>query len=324
MRTPESSESSGRQLVVYGALAANFAIAASKFIAAFFSGSSAMLAEGIHSTVDTGNEFLLLLGLRKSRRPADDMHPFGYGKELYFWSLIVAIALFGLGGGMSIYEGITHLQHPSEITDPFWNYVVLGVAFVAEAISWTIALREFKAKKGKGQSFWKAFRTSKDPAVFTILGEDSAALLGIVAAFLGVFLSHRLHNPYFDGAASIGIGLILAAVALLLAYESKGLLVGESTDPDIVRHIHDLACADPAVDAVQTPLTMHFGPEHVLLNMDIQFRPELSAHEVENAIDRLEKTIRTAHPRIKRIYIEAEALSARSRSIKLQRAGGAS
>ena len=320
MRTPESSESSGRKLVVYGALAANFAIAASKFIAAFFSGSSAMLAEGIHSTVDTGNEFLLLLGLRESRRPADEMHPFGYGKELYFWSLIVAIALFGLGGGMSIYEGITHLQQPSDTTDPFWNYVVLGVAFVAEATSWTIALREFKAK-GKGQSFWKAFRTSKDPSVFTILGEDSAALLGLVVAFLGVFLSYRLNNPYFDGAASIGIGLILAAVALLLAYETKGLLVGESTDPDIVRHIHDLARTDPAVDAVRTPLTMHLGPEQVLLNMDIQFRPELSAHDVENAIDRLEKTIRAAHPQIKRIYIEAEALSARSRRIKLHRAG---
>ncbi|HYQ91962.1 MAG TPA: cation transporter dimerization domain-containing protein, partial [Candidatus Competibacteraceae bacterium] len=192
---------------------------------------------------------------------------------------------------------------------------------VAEAISWTLALREFQAKKDKNQSLWKAFRTSKDPSVFTILGEDSAALLGIITAFLGVFLSHRLNHPYFDGAASIGIGLILAAVALLLAYESKGLLVGESTDPDVIRHIHALARADPAVEAVRAPLTMHFGPEQVLLTMDIQFRPELSAHEVESAIDRLEKTIRATYPRIKRIYIEAEAVSARGRRIKLYRVG---
>lgn len=316
MRMPESTESSGRQRVIYGALAANVAIAAAKFIAAFFSGSSAMLAEGIHSLVDTGNEGLLLWGLRKSRRPADGMHPFGYGQELYFWSLIVAIALFGLGGGMAFYEGVSHLRHPRAIADPVWNYVVLGVAFVAEVLSWTIAFREFNAAQGKRQRFWRAFISSKDPAVFTVLGEDSAALLGIGIAFLGVFLSHRFHNPYFDGAASIGIGLMLTAVALLLAYESKSLLVGESADPAVVRHVQELAGADPAVTAARLPLTLHLGPDQVLLTMDIQFRPDLSAQDVENAIDRLEHAIRAAYPNIIRIYIEANALAGSGRRTK--------
>jgi cation diffusion facilitator family transporter len=302
------SGSSERPITVYAAIASNFVIAAAKFVAAFLSGSSAMLSEGIHSLVDTGNEMLLLLGINRSKMPADELHPFGHGKELYFWGLIVAIVIFGLGGGMSTYEGITHIQYPSKIRDPLWSYVVLGIAFVAEGSSWMIALKKLLARKKKRESFWHALRMSKDPTVYTVLAEDTAALMGVTVAFLGVFLGHRFDNPYLDGAASIIIGLILATVAVFLAYESRDLLVGESADADVVRRIRELAEADPAVERVWRPLTMHFGPDQVLLNIDIEFRPDLSASDVTAAVDRLETSIRKDQPRIKRIFIEAESL----------------
>jgi cation diffusion facilitator family transporter len=307
-----STAQSERPVTVYAAVGSNLAIAAAKFTAAAITGSSAMLAEAIHSVVDTGNELLLLLGIRRSVRPADPLHPFGHGKELYFWSLIVAILLFGIGGGMSIYEGISHLQHPVEIRDPTWNYVVLGVAFVAEGTSWTIAMRKLLEGRIQGQSVWRAMRTSKDPTIYTVVAEDSAALAGVWVAFLGVLLGHRLRNPYLDGAASIVIGLILATVAGYLAVESRDLLVGESAGAEIVEDIRALAEADPAVVQASRPLTMHFGPNRVLLNLDIEFRPELTADEVTAAVDRLEARIRKEHPSIRRIFIEAEALTRRS------------
>jgi len=303
-----SSGASERPITVYGAIAANAVIGVSKFAAGIISGSSAMLSEAIHSVVDTGNELLLLLGIHRSKKPADELHPFGHGKELYFWSLIVAILLFGLGGGMSIYEGISHLRHPAVIKDPTWNYVVLGVAFIAEGTSWAIALNKLLKRKKAGQGIWDAVRASKNPAVFVVLAEDSAALLGIVVAFLGVLLGHTLSNPYLDGAASIIIGLILATVAAFLSYESRDLLVGESADADVLQAIRRLAEADPAVVGVSRPLTMHFGPEQVLLNLDIEFRPDLSASEITAAVDRLEAGIRKERPSIKRIFIEAESL----------------
>jgi cation diffusion facilitator family transporter len=303
-----SSGSSERPITVYGAMAANAVIGVSKFAAGIISGSSAMLSEAIHSVVDTGNELLLLLGIHRSRKPADELHPFGHGKELYFWSLIVAILLFGLGGGMSIYEGISHLRHPSLIKDPTWNYVVLGIAFVAEGTSWAIAWKKLLANRKEDQGLWQVLRASKNPAVFVVVAEDSAALAGILVAFLGVLLGHSLRNPYLDGAASVIIGLILAMVAGFLAYESRDLLVGESADADVVQSIRGLAESDPAVVGVSRPLTMHFGPEQVLLNLDIEFRPELSAAEITAAVDRLEAGIRKDRPNIKRIFIEAESL----------------
>jgi cation diffusion facilitator family transporter len=304
-----SSGTSERAITVYGAIAANAVIAVSKFTAGLISGSSAMLSEGIHSVVDTGNELLLLLGIHRSKKPADELHPFGYGKELYFWSLIVAILLFGLGGGMSIYEGITHLQHPAVIQNPTWNYVVLGIAFIAEGTSWAIALKKFLTNKRRGRGLWQALRASKNPAIFVVLAEDSAALAGILVAFLGVLFGHRLQDPYLDGTASIIIGLILVTVAGFLAYESRDLLLGESADADVVQSIRKLAGADPAVLGVSHPLTMHFGPEQVLLNLDIEFRPDLSASEITAAVDRLEAGIRKERPSIKRIFIEAESLT---------------
>jgi cation diffusion facilitator family transporter len=302
-------ETHSSKKAIFAAIGGNLAIAVMKFVAAAFSGSSAMLSEGIHSLVDTGNGLLLLLGIRLSRKPADTSHPFGYGKEIYFWTLIVAVLIFAVGGGMSMYEGISHLFHPHPLANPLWNYVVLGLAIVFEGIVWVIAFKAFRAAQG-GQSLWQAIRTSKDTTMFAVLFEDTAALSGLLVALLGVYFGHQFDNPYLDGTASILIGLILAAVAVLLAYESKGLLVGESADTQAVAGIRALAEADPAVERVMPPLTMHMGAHDVLLNLQIQFRQGLSAAEVEAAVKRLEIAIRRQHPDIQRIFIEAGSLSA--------------
>lgn len=298
---------------IFAAIGGNLAIAIMKFAAAAFTGSSAMLSEGIHSLVDTGNGGLLLLGIHKSKQPADATHPFGYGKELYFWSLIVAVLIFGVGGGISIYEGITHLIHPSPLEDPFWSYVVLGLAVVFEGIVFVIAFRAFQALKGEDENIWQAIKSSKDPTTFTVLFEDAAALLGLIVAFAGIFLAHYFNNPYLDGAASILIGVILASVAVFLAYESKGLLIGEGADPETLENIRKLAEAAAGVKKVMNPLTMYFGPRTILLTVDIEFDKKLSAMEVEEAVDRLEKNIRSQYPDIKHIYIEAGAISSGNR-----------
>lgn len=299
--------SNEKPIAIYGALVANLGIAITKFIAAAFTGSSAMMSEGIHSVVDTGNQLLLLLGLHRSRKPPDARHPFGYSKELYFWSLIVAILLFGIGGGMSAYEGILHLLHPPPPHDPLWNYVVLGIAFAFEAVSWGIALRELSHAE-QGKSPWTSMRTSKDPGIYTVLAEDSAALAGLVVAFFGVFLGHLLGTPYADGIASVIIGLILAGVAIFLIYESRGLIVGESADPELVKKIQALAQADPDIERVGQPLTMHLGPDDILLNLDIQLRPDIAQSDIGQVIDRIEHKIREAAPAIRRIFIEAKNL----------------
>jgi len=298
---------------IFAAIGGNLAIAIMKFAAAAFTGSSAMLSEGIHSLVDTGNGGLLLLGIHKSKQPADATHPFGYGKELYFWSLIVAVLIFGVGGGISIYEGIRHLIHPSPLEDPFWSYVVLGLAVVFESIVFVIAFRAFQALKGEDENIWQAIKSSKDPTTFTVLFEDAAALLGLIVAFAGIFLAHYFNNPYLDGAASVLIGVILASVAVFLAYESKGLLVGEGADPETLENIRKLAEAAAGVEKVINPLTMYFGPRTILLTVDIEFDKKLSAMEVEEAVDRLEKNIRSQYPDIKHIYIEAGAISSGNR-----------
>jgi cation diffusion facilitator family transporter len=295
--------------VIVAAIAANLAIATIKFVAAVFTGSSAMLSEGIHSLVDSGNAGLLLLGLRRSRRPPDTKHPFGHGKELYFWTLIVAILIFGLGGGMSVYEGIIHLLDPHPIEQAGWNYAVLGVAIVFEGISWWIAVREMwrlKAQRG----LWQTVRTSKDPTTFTVLFEDTAALVGLLLAFLGVLFGHVFGNPYFDGAASVAIGLVLFVTAGFLASESKGLLVGEGADPWLLESLRTLVAADPAVVRVERMLTLYFGPEEMLLNAEIQFRGDLSGAELAAAVERMERAIRQQVPAVTRIFIEARSLAA--------------
>ncbi|MGH8773148.1 MAG: cation diffusion facilitator family transporter, partial [Burkholderiales bacterium] len=294
-------------VALYAGITANFLIAIAKFVAGYFSGSSAMFSEGVHSLVDTGNQLLLLFGLKRSHRAADSRHPFGYGKELYFWAIIVAVVLFGIGGGISIYEGIEHLRHPSELSDPMWNYVVLGFAFVVEGAAGWIALRQLLAAAGE-KSVWQAVRTSKDPAVFAVLGEDFAALLGVVVAFVGIYLAHAFNNPAIDGVASVLIGIILAAVALFLVYECKGLIVGEAAEPEIVAGVSALVREDTAVESFEPPLTMHLGPDEILLNLSLSFKPELTASQLPQAIDRLEARIREQHPKITRMFIAAEAL----------------
>jgi cation diffusion facilitator family transporter len=296
-------------------MGANLLIAVTKFVAAGFSGSSAMLSEGIHSLVDTGNQLLLLLGMKKSRRPADAGHPFGHGKELYFWSLIVAVALFGVGGGMSAYEGITHLLHPHAFRDPTWNYAVLGLAFVFEGASWIIAFKQLRPSIRK-DGLWSALHSSKDPTVITVFFEDSTALVGLIVAFLGVLLGHLSGSTAADGIASIVIGVLLTAVAVFLVYESKNLLLGESADPAVVEDIRKLARSLPAVTEVKSPLTMHLGPEEVLLNLEIDFRPDASLSQITEVIEHLEREIRERHPEIQRIFIEAKALRGRQAAVE--------
>lgn len=297
------------KIAVYGALVANIAIAITKFVVAGTSGSSAMLSEGIHSTVDTGNSLLLLVGIKRSQRKATAEHPYGHGKELYFWSLIVAVLIFGVGGGVSAYEGIQHIRHPVPLESAFWSYVVLAAAAVFEGASFTIALRQFLARKRPG-SFWDELRRSKDPANYTVLAEDGAALAGLVAAAIGVFFSHQFDLPAIDGAASIVIGLILAAVAVLLIREARGLLVGEGVRPETASAIHALALATPGVRSAAWPLSMYIGPEEVLMTFDVGFDPEASAADAARAVRDLERAIRERYPVIKRIYIEVTTPSA--------------
>jgi len=301
-------ETHEKPIAVYGAIVSNIIIAIFKFIVAFLTGSSAMLSEGIHSTADTGNQLLLLLGLRQSHNPPDEAHPFGHGQELYFWSLIVAIILFSAGGGMSIYEGVTHLEHQTELRNPAWNYSVLGFAFIVEGISWSIALRELLKRKGADESFWQGLRSSKDPSIFIVFGEDTAALTGLIVAFLGVFLGHQLDTHFPDAIASLVIGLILALVAIFLAFESKSLLVGEAANPKIVAGIRKLVLKHPAVEKIRHPLTMHFGPDEILLSLDVQFQPHLQASRLVKVIDELEMQIHKKYPNISRIFIEVEGL----------------
>ena len=302
-----------RPITVYGAMAANLVIAVAKFVAAGFTGSSSMLSEGIHSVVDTGNQGLLLLGIKRSGKPADDRHPFGYGQEIYFWALIVAMLLFSVGGGVSLYEGWVHIRDPEPIRQPVWNYAVLGIAFLAEGASWVIAVREMGKGKKPGEGWFRTFRRSKDPAVFIVVAEDTAALLGIVVAFLGVWLAVHLEAPWIDGAASIVIGVILVAVAILLVIESRALMMGESADGDIVRSVRAIATGDPCVEAIPRLLTMQLAPRRVLLNVDIRFRAGMTGSALIEAVDRLEARIREAHPEVGEIFIEIEALRGQER-----------
>lgn len=297
----------GRLLVVLGALAANLAIAVAKLVAAAISGSSAMLSEGIHSLADTGNEVLLLIGMRRSRRPPDERHPYGHGKEIYFWGLIVAMVLFGLGGGISIYEGISHWLGHREPGSTTASYLTLAVAAIFESISLTIGLRELR-RRFPDEGLWEALRASKDPSIYTVIAEDIAALAGLAVAFAGVLASDLSGDWRFDAVASIIVGVLLATVALILSAESRTLLTGESADRDLVDDVRRIAGADPQVRRAGEPLTMRLGPSEVLLNLDLDFQPGLSTQELRGAVARLETEIRTAHPEIKRIFLEAATL----------------
>ena len=293
---------------IVAALVANLGIAAIKFVAAWFTGSSAMLSEGIHSLVDTANEWLLLLGLRRSQQPADAARPFGYGKELYFWAFIVAIFIFALGGGLSLYEGIEHLRHPEPLRSPVWNYVVLGLAFCFDGYSFLVGRRTFNAQRGR-QPFWKAFRASKDPSTFVVLFEDASDLLGLLLAFLGVFFSHWLAMPRLDGAASVGIGLLLLIVAGLLLRETKSLLLGEPAEPALLQQVNALANAEKAILRTGPPLSSYLSPHEILVVLPVDFRPEVPAAELTEVVVRLQAAIQAAHPDVQHVFIQPAALS---------------
>lgn len=297
---------------IYAAIAGNLAVAITKFVAAAIGGSSAMMTEGIHSLVDTSNGALLLIGARRSEKPPDEMHPFGHGKELYFHTLMVAVLIFGIGGGVSIYEGILHVLEPAPVSDARLSYIVIALAVVFEAIAWAIALKGFLKTKGS-ESMWGAIRGSKDPSTFAVLFEDTAAIAGLLVAAAGIYFAERLDMPELDGVASIIIGVTLCVVATLLLRESKGLLLGEAAKPEVARAIRTTAERDPAVDTIGRLLTMHLGPDEILLNVDVRFRRNLSGQEIADAVERLETAIKKTDERVRHIFIEASLLASATR-----------
>ncbi len=298
--------SSASTKVVLAALVGNSLIAVLKFAAAGVTGSSAMFSEAVHSVVDSFNQVLLLYGMWRAKRPADARHPFGYAREVYFWAFVVAILIFSVGAGVSFYEGVQKLLHPHPITDPIVNYLVLALAMVFEGGSWWIALREFRATKGR-RSYLQQFRHSKDPTIFVVLFEDSAALVGLAVAFIGIALAEALGVAWLDGAASILIGAVLAVTAAFLAYESKGLLIGEGASRAVTAGVRKIVKAEPGIARMNEMLTMHLGPTDVLLNLSVDFRDGISSQKVESAISRLESEIKSAHPEITRVFIEAQS-----------------
>jgi cation diffusion facilitator family transporter len=299
--------SSGSKTVIYAALTGNALIAVTKFIAATMTGSSAMLSEGIHSLVDTSNQILLLLGLKRARRPASERHPFGHGKEIYFWSFVVAIMIFAVGSGISLYEGIQHIRDPHPIDNPTINYIVLGLSMLFEGVAWTLAYREFSHIRGS-RSILREVHESKDPTTYVVLFEDTAAMLGLVVAFVGVWLAHTTGMAWLDGAASVVIGLILGATAFWLAWETKSLLIGESAKPEVVEGVRELAQDVSDIERVGEVLTLHMGPEYILVNLSVDFRDDCSAGNMEASIAALSGAIKGRWPRVKKVFVEAETL----------------
>jgi len=305
---------SGSNIAVVAAIVGNLTIAIIKFIAAAVTGSSAMISEGIHSIVDTGNGALILLGMNRARQPADESHPFGYGKSLYFWTHIVAVSIFGIGGGMSLFEGISHILSvapTAQLGDPTAAYIVLAISFIVEGGSFTVAMKQFLQAKDD-LSAWQFIRKSKDPSLYTVVLEDSAALLGLIFAFLGIFLGHLFNNPYLDGAASITIGLLLMSVAGILASRSQGLLLGEGVTHDELADIRRRVESDPAVERACDILTMYMGPHDLLVNMGVCFTAGTTAEQMHEAIHRIEADLHSAYPETTRVYIEVESLQAKA------------
>jgi len=297
--------SDSNKIVVYSALLGNLAIALVKFIAAYITNSSAMLSEAVHSAVDSLNEILLLYGLKKSQQPADDQHPFGYGRELYFWAFIVALLVFALGATVSVFQGIQHIRHPQIIEFPLVSYIVLGFAILCEGISWFIALKGFKKDKGE-MGYFEAFRRSKDPTTFTVLFEDSAALIGLMIALLGTFAAHQLNLPILDGVASILIGFILAISAFLLAKETKGLLLGESADPELRHNVLKIAQDDITVYSANGVLTEQIGAHQVIASLSLEFKDGLTSDDIEVCVNRIEAKIKSIHPEIVALFVKPQ------------------
>jgi cation diffusion facilitator family transporter len=302
---------SGSKKVIYAAMAGNGLIAVTKFIASLITGSAAMFSEGIHSVVDTGNQILLLYGLRRSGKPPDDHFPFGHGKEIYFWSFVVAILIFAVGAGVSTYEGVKHVLHPRAVENPTINYIVLCFAMLFEGGAWFFAWKEFRKVKG-GYGYVQAVQRGKDPSMFVVLFEDSAAMVELIVAFLGILLGQLTGIAYFDGAASIIIGLILGCTAIWLAYETHGLLIGEAANPEDVRKIREIVDRCDRIEHINEVATLHMGPEYILVNLSVDFAREASSDDVESIVRQLDRELKAALPRVKRVFIEAEAMRERS------------
>ena len=301
--------------VILAAFLGNFAIAIIKFAAASFTGSSAMLSEGIHSLVDTGNQLLLFYGLRRSARPPDERHPFGYGRELYFWAFVVAILIFAVGSGISLYEGYHTILDPHPVTSIYINYIVLGLAIIFETVVFVVAFREFNNTRGD-RGFLDAVRVSKDPAIFTVLLEDTAALAGLLIALIGLILSDVLDMPVLDGVASMLIGVVLALVAFILAYETKSLLIGEGADPEIVGGVRRMLAAEKNILRVNEVLTLHQGPRDVLVTVSVDLKDSMTADEVEKAVTAIEGRIKSGYPIVSRVFVEAQSWIQHLRSAK--------
>jgi cation diffusion facilitator family transporter len=301
------TDSGESKTAILAAIIGNLLIAVTKFIAAAFTGSSAMLSEGIHSLVDTGNGGLMFYGLYKSKKPPDKKHPFGHGRELYFWTLIVALSIFAVGGGVSIYEGVLHLMHPVKVENPVWNYAVLGVSALFESFSWYFGWKAFQ-KERHGKGILESIQESKDPTSFTVLLEDSTALVGLLIAFLGVFLGHQFDLPFFDGAASVLIGVLLCVVAWLLGYETKSLLIGESLEKEKLEELRRIIDKEPHVEKILDMLTIYSAPDTVALTLEIQFAERITGDELRRTVWRIERTAREKYPEIKKVFYEAASI----------------
>lgn len=309
-KTPESKidKAAATKKVIYAAIGANLGIAVAKFVAAAVTGSAAMMAEGIHSAVDTGNELLLLIGEKRSEKEADAKHPFGYGKSVYFWALIVALSVFSLGGGLSINHGVHGLMEPEPLQDPMWSYIVLAVAFLFEGYSWNVSRLSLNTYRKPGSNLWQTMRASKDASVFTVFIEDSAALLGVMVAAIGIGMAQWTGEPRWDPAASIVIGLLLIGAAFTLARETGALLVGEGMGKEATARLRDVMTADPSIDSVARLASMQLGPDDILLTAAVQFKRGMTIEEVEHAIERVERAVNAHNPSIHTIYFESSAL----------------
>jgi cation diffusion facilitator family transporter len=303
----KTSTMASSKLSIYSALAANVLIAVTKFVAGGISNSGAMISEGIHSLVDTVNELLLLLGLHRSKKVPDSRHPFGYGKELYFWSFIVSILIFGLGGGISIYKGILHIIHPEEIGDPKISYIVLGLSVLFEGISFIISLKQFNRLKG-AQNWWQAIIKSKDPSSFLVLFEDGAAVIGLLIVLLCTYLNHRFHLAYLDGVASVLVGLLLIAVSSILARESRSLLMGEGITRETKIKISELVKQDKAVVKVMHILSTYQSPEEVVLVLIVAFEENLNTQEINDAIDRIRDMVKKDFKLVRFVMVQPETI----------------
>lgn len=297
-------------VAVVAAILANIAIGVVKFIASFLTGSPAMFSEGVHSIVDSGNGLLVLLGIHRAKKPANIDHPFGYGKELYFWTLVVSILIFALGGGVSMWEGIRAVGEVGPNTvmeDPTVAYIILVISMAIEGFSLSVAIKQFNAARGSKKPV-QFIKEAKDPSLYTVVLEDTAAELGLVIAFLGLFLGHLFNNPYLDGIAAICIGVLLALVAIILLSETKGLLIGEGLNMEELEAVKQVVEADESIVRCGRILSMYMGPDSLVINIDANFDPTKTANEVFASIDRIESQIKERFPQTKSVFIEAENL----------------